>query len=51
MTRSHVLLDCSNVKVRTAREEAWTGMDPESVRVLLSSQRWERRLLGFLEHS
>jgi hypothetical protein len=51
MTRSHVLLYCSKAKIRAAREKAWEGKDPKSVRVLLSNPRWEKRLLGFLELS
>jgi len=38
-------------KVRAAREEAWGGKDPGSIRVLLSNPRWERSLLRFLELS
>jgi hypothetical protein len=34
-----------------AREEAWEGKDPGSVRVLLANPQWERRLLRFLELS
>jgi hypothetical protein len=45
MTRSHVLL---HSKIRAAREEAWEGKDPDSVRVLLSNPRWERRLLRLI---
>jgi hypothetical protein len=37
MARSHVLLHCSNVRIRAAREEAWEGKDPGSARVLLSN--------------
>jgi len=51
MTRSHVLLHCPGEKVRTAREKAWEGKDPGSIRVLLSNPRWGRRLLRFLELS
>jgi hypothetical protein len=51
MTRSHVLLDCSNARIRVAREEAWEGKDPGRIRVHLSSLRSERRLLRFLELS
>jgi hypothetical protein len=49
MTRSHVLLHCPNAMIRVAREEAWEGKDPGSVRVLVSNPRWERNLLRFLE--
>jgi hypothetical protein len=51
MTRSLVLLHCPNAKIRAAREEAWEGKDPGSVRVLLSNPWWEKRLLKFLELS
>ena len=51
MTRSHVLLHCPGTKIRVAREEAWEGKDPGSIRVLLPNPRWERRLLRFLELS
>jgi hypothetical protein len=51
MTRSHVLLHCTNTRLVSARQEAWGGVDPESVRMLLASPRWERRLLHFLELS
>jgi len=51
MTRSHVLLYCTNVKICAAREEAWEGKDPGSIRVPLNNPRWERRLLRFLELS
>jgi hypothetical protein len=43
------LLHCFNVKTRTAREEAWEGKDPGSVRVHLSNPQWENRHLRFLE--
>jgi hypothetical protein len=39
MTRSHVLLHCPNAKIRVAREEAWEGKDPGSIRALLSDLR------------
>jgi len=51
MTRSHVLLHCRNDRLHRAREEAWEGKDPSSIRVLLGNPRWERRLLFFLELS
>jgi len=51
MTRSHVLLHCRAYRLRIAREEAWEGKEPGSIRVLLGNPRWERRLLGFLEMS
>jgi hypothetical protein len=51
MTRSHVLLHCSNAKLQSARDEAWEGRDPGGVRVLLANPRWERRLVKFLELS
>jgi hypothetical protein len=49
MTRSHVLLHCSNAKLQSARAEAWEGKDPGGIRVLLANPRWERRLVKFLE--
>jgi hypothetical protein len=51
MTRSHVLLHCSNAKVRAARVEAWEGKDPGCVRIPPSNRRWDKRLLRFLELS
>jgi hypothetical protein len=51
MTRSHVLLHCSNAKLQTARTEAWEGKHPGGVRVLLANPRWERRFVKFLELS
>jgi hypothetical protein len=39
MTRSHVFLHCPNAKIRKAREEAWEGKDPGSIRILLSNPR------------
>jgi len=51
MTRSHVLLHCTNAKIRAAREEAWEGKNPGDIGVLLSNPRWERCLLRFLELS
>jgi hypothetical protein len=51
MTWPHVLLHCPNGEIQAAREEAWEGKDPRSVRVLLSNPRWERWLLRFLELS
>jgi hypothetical protein len=51
MTRSHALLHCPNDRLRAAREDAWEGKDPGSVRVLLANPRWEKRLLRFLELS
>jgi len=50
MSRSHVLLHPS-ARLAAARTEAWEGRDPKSIRVLLVSPRWERRLLKFLELS
>jgi len=51
MTRSHVLLHCPGPVLAAARVKAWEGRDPESIRVLLSNPRWERRLVRFLELS
>jgi len=51
MTRSHVLLHCGNVRLRSAHVEAWETKNPGSIRVLLSNPRWEHRLLIFLELS
>jgi len=51
MTRSHVLLHCTNVKLRAAREEAWEGKDPGGIGVLPNNPRWERWLFRFLELS
>jgi hypothetical protein len=51
MTRSHVLLHCSNAKLRAARMEAWEGKNRGGVRVLLANPRWERRFVKFLELS
>ena len=39
MTRSHALLHCTNAKLRAAREEAWDGKHPGSIRVLLMNPR------------
>jgi hypothetical protein len=49
MTRSHALLHCPNATLAAARVEAWERRNPGGVRVLLSSPRWESRLLRFLE--
>jgi hypothetical protein len=51
MIRSHVLLHCANQRIVAARQEAWGGVHPASVRMLLASPRWEKRLLRFLELS
>jgi hypothetical protein len=51
MTRSHALLHCPNAMLATARVEAWEGRYPSSIGVLLSSPRWEGRLLRYLELS
>jgi hypothetical protein len=51
MTRSHVLLHCTNARLVSARQEAWGRIHPENVRILLASPQWERRLLRFLELS
>jgi hypothetical protein len=52
MTRSHVLLHCSNEGLQTARAEAWERKDSGGVRVLLANPRWEQRFVNlFLELS
>jgi hypothetical protein len=51
MTRSHVLLHCSNERLRAARAKAWEGKGPRGVRVLLVNPRWERQFVKFLELS
>jgi hypothetical protein len=51
MSRSHVLLHCSDERLRAARVEAWEGKEPGGVRALLANPRWERRFLTFLERS
>ena len=53
MTRSHVLLHCRNARLVEAWRAAWEfdGKSPGGLKVLLSSPRWERRLLRFLELS
>jgi hypothetical protein len=51
MSRAHVLLNCRNPRVVTARTEAWEGKRPGSVRRLLADPRWERRFVHFLELS
>ena len=50
MSRSHVLLHCSNAKLRAAREEACEGRVPGGIRVLLNNPRWEQRLPRFWSH-
>jgi hypothetical protein len=51
MTRSHVLLHCTNENLVAARQQAWGSFHPSSIRLLLASPRWESRLLHFLEFS
>ena len=51
MTRSHVPLHCSNARIVAARQQAWEGILPRSIWVLLADSRWQRRLLVFLELS
>jgi hypothetical protein len=51
MTRSHALLHCPNATLAAARVEAWEGRNPKAIGILLSSPRWESRLLRFLELS
>jgi hypothetical protein len=51
MTRSHVLLHCTNARLVSARQEAWGAVHPGSIRMLLANPRWERRLLHFLDLS
>jgi hypothetical protein len=51
MTRSHVLLHCSNARIVAARQEALGNTHTGSIRVLLSYPCWEKRLLNFLDLS
>ena len=53
MTRSHTLLCCRNSRLVEARWVVWELEDkfPGGLKVLLSSPRWKRRLLRFLELS
>jgi ribonuclease HI len=51
MTRSHALLHCPNATLAAARVEAWERRNPGSIGILLSSPRWEGRLLRYLELS
>ena len=48
---SHVLLHYPSSTLAAARQDAWEGRDPGSVRVILSNARWKRRLVRFLELS
>jgi hypothetical protein len=50
-TRSHALFHCPNASLAAARVEAWEGWNPRSIGVLLSSPRWEGRLLRHLQLS
>jgi hypothetical protein len=45
------LLHCPNATLAAARVEAWEGRNPGSIGILLSSPRWEGRLLRYLELS
>jgi hypothetical protein len=51
MTRLHALLQCTNSKLRAAREQAREQKDPNNIGVLLGNPRWEERFLRFLELS
>jgi ribonuclease HI len=51
MTRSHALLHYPNATLAAARVEAWEGRNPKGIGILLSSPRWESRLMRFLELS
>jgi hypothetical protein len=51
MTRSHVLLHCTDESLVTARRHAWGSVPPSSIGVLLANPRWEGRLLHFLDLS
>jgi hypothetical protein len=51
MMRSHVQLHCPNIKLRTAKVEAWEGKNSGGARVLLANPSWERRFVKFLELS
>jgi hypothetical protein len=49
MTRSHVLLHCTNESLVSARQQAWGGVIPGSIRTLLASPRLESRPPHLLE--
>jgi hypothetical protein len=51
MSRAHVLLNCRNPRLVSARNEAWEGKSPDSARRLLADPRWEKRFVHFLELS
>jgi hypothetical protein len=53
MTRNYTLLHYSNSRLVEARRATWELEDksPGGLKVLLSSPRWERRLLRLLELS
>jgi hypothetical protein len=51
MSRAHVLLNCRNPRLVSARTEAWEGKSPGSARRLLADPRWEKRFVHFLELS
>jgi hypothetical protein len=47
MTRSHVLLNCPNPKLRRGRAKAWEEKNPGGVRLLLVNSRSELRHFRF----
>jgi hypothetical protein len=51
MTRSHVLLHCSNDRLVKARAEAWERKNPGGVWVFLANPKWVKRFVRFLESS
>jgi hypothetical protein len=51
MSRAHVLLNCRNPRLASARTQAWEGKSPGSARRWLADPRWEKRFVHFLELS
>jgi ribonuclease HI len=51
MLRAHVLLNCRNPRLVSARTKAWKGKSPGSARRLLADPRWEKWFVHFLELS
>jgi hypothetical protein len=51
MTRAHVLMNCRNPQVASARGEAWKGKNAGSARRLIADPRWEKRFICYLELS
>jgi hypothetical protein len=52
VTYSQLTLESNrDTSLAAARVEAWEGRNPSSIGVLLSSPRWEGRLLRYLELS